>query len=248
MKLTVLGCMGGYPSQDTGTSAYLLESEGYHLLIDAGSGSLLALQQFLDPLELDAVLISHYHYDHIADLGVLQQIRKLKRFDHAERRAPLLPIYAHTDSDFFSLLSESNVTIGISYEEEESLSVGPFEVEHLKTRHPATCYAFRITERETGKTLVYTADSGFMEELIPFSQQADFLVADTNFFAGMENHSAHMTAGEVGRIAREAQVKKVMLSHLPHSGNLKDLIREAEVEAPETEIILAEKDMRIIIE
>ncbi len=37
MKLTVLGCLGAYPYKGEGTSSYLLESEGFHLLIDAGS-------------------------------------------------------------------------------------------------------------------------------------------------------------------------------------------------------------------
>lgn len=77
MKLTVLGCLGAYPYKGEGTSSYLLESEGFHLLIDAGSTTLVRLENYLDPLKLDAVILSHYHHDHIADLGVLQYYRQL---------------------------------------------------------------------------------------------------------------------------------------------------------------------------
>ena len=98
MRVIVLGYYGGYPTRDIGTSSYLLESEGYHLLLDAGSGSLLALEHHLDPLDLDSVLITHYHHDHVADLGVLQFTRLLKR-DGDGNRSSILPIYGHNDDE-----------------------------------------------------------------------------------------------------------------------------------------------------
>ena len=61
-----------YPYKNQGTTGYLLQSDGFNLLIDAGSATLIKLQEHLDPLDLDAVILSHYHHDHIADLGVLQ--------------------------------------------------------------------------------------------------------------------------------------------------------------------------------
>lgn len=50
MKLRIIGCAGGYPLGDNGTSSYLLSStaEDYHVLIDAGSGSALAIEKYLD--------------------------------------------------------------------------------------------------------------------------------------------------------------------------------------------------------
>lgn len=85
MKLTVLGYYGGYPTNNIGTSSYLLESDSFHLLLDAGSYSLLTMEKYVDPLDLDAVLLSHYHHDHIADLGVLQFTRLLKRDENGNR-------------------------------------------------------------------------------------------------------------------------------------------------------------------
>ncbi|GAJ25934.1 metal-dependent hydrolase [Liquorilactobacillus sucicola DSM 21376 = JCM 15457] len=72
MKITILGFFGGYPYDGKATSSYLLQSDGYNLLLDCGSGALLNLEKELDPLQLNAVLLSHYHQDHIADIGVLQ--------------------------------------------------------------------------------------------------------------------------------------------------------------------------------
>ena len=105
----------------------------------------------------------------------------------------------------------------------------------------------RITEESTGKVFVFTADSGYLPEFIPFSQDADVLLADTNFFEGMENHRVHMTSIEVARIAKEANVKKLILTHLPQEGDLELLKAQGVNEAPDLPVILAEKDLVIQI-
>ena len=112
----------------------------------------------------------------------------------------------------------------------------------MKTRHPVPCYAFRITERSTGKVLVFTADSGFIEDFIPFCESADYLLADSNFYKGMENHTVHMTAKECGQIASKAGVSNLILTHLPQTGNWSDLVQQAQEESPDTTVQLAEKD------
>ena len=101
-----------------GTSSYLLESEGFHLLIDAGSTTLVRLENYLDPLKLDAVILSHYHHDHIADLGVLQYYRQL--YPTLEP-TPILPIYGHTqDQMHFKELTLPNVSEGKSILKQKS--------------------------------------------------------------------------------------------------------------------------------
>ncbi|MEK6189639.1 MAG: MBL fold metallo-hydrolase [Carnobacterium alterfunditum] len=248
MKLTILGYWGGYPTKNSGTSSYLLETENYHLLIDVGSASLIALEDHLDPLQLDAVILSHYHYDHIADLGVLQFTRQLKRMKNNLERAPMFPIYGHQgDNENFKRLTMDTVSEGIAYDERQKLYIGPFEIQFMRTLHPVECYAMRIVEIKTGKVLVYTADSGYLPDFITFSKEADVLLADTNFFNGMENHRVHMSAAEVGRIAKEADVKKVILTHLPQVGDLELLKAQVINETPKTEIILAEKDLVVEI-
>ena len=76
MKLRVIGCAGGYPLGENGTSSYLLSSSDndYHVLLDAGSGSALAIEKYLDVNLLDAVVLSHDHPDHVADIGIFQHL------------------------------------------------------------------------------------------------------------------------------------------------------------------------------
>lgn len=225
MKLTVLGCLGAYPSKGEGTTGYLLESEGYHLLLDAGSTTLIQLEKILDPLALDAVILSHYHHDHIADLGVLQYYWQLFP-KQAERN--VLPIYGHgEDSIHFNELTMAGVTEGHDYLQTKQLELGPFSVTFMKTIHPVTCYAMRFVENSTGKIFVFTGDSVYLESFVDFAKDADLFLADTYLFAGNERHKAHFTSQESGEIAAAAKVKKLVLTHLPQHGDLEQLKEEA---------------------
>ena len=246
MELTILGCMGGYPTKDVGTTAYLLTSDDFRLLIDVGSNALLSLEHHLDPLDLDALILTHYHADHIADLGVLQYTFQLK--DSAEGKVKkVLPIYGHTESEFFRLLEMTGVSEGIAYAPDETLELGPFRIRFLKTVHPVPCYALQIEEIATGKVFVFGADSAYLPAFVPFVKDADLFMADANLFNGNERHHAHMTAGEVGAIAEEAAVKQLILTHLPQKGELSVLLGQAKEAAPSVSVTLAEKDRIVTI-
>lgn len=246
MELTILGFMGGYPTNGVGTSAYLLKSDQFHLLIDVGSQAVLALEKHLDPLDLDAVLLTHYHPDHIADLGVLQHVFLLKQRGDSNQNK-LLPVYGHTESDLERLRESEGGSRAVDYTGNEAIEIGPFSISFLKTIHPVPCYALAITEKSTGKKFVFSADSGYLDEFIPFTQDADLFLADANLFAGQEGHHAHMTSTEVGEIAEQARVKKLVLTHLPPAGNWNQLLNEAKTAAPSVDVTLAVKDHTIKI-
>ena len=67
MRLTVLGCAGSFPGPDSACSAYLVEADGFRLLLDFGTGSLSALQRYAGLVAVDAILLSHLHCDHMLD-------------------------------------------------------------------------------------------------------------------------------------------------------------------------------------
>lgn len=225
MKLTVLGCLGAYPYEGQGTTSYLLQADGFNLLLDAGSSTLVELEKELDPLDLDAVILTHYHHDHIADLGVLQYYWQLYP---TQTPKPILPIYGHTEDEFhFNDLTMEGVTEGHAYFEAEELKLGPFLVTFMKTIHPVPCYAMRFVEEKTGAVFVFTGDSGYLEAFNEFAKDADLFLADTYLFDGNERHKAHFTAGESGTFAKNAAVKKLVLTHLPQQGDLEELRQQA---------------------
>ncbi|WP_338470496.1 MBL fold metallo-hydrolase [Niallia sp. XMNu-256] len=225
MELTIIGPWGGYPKVNEASAGYLLQHEGYHLLIDCGSGVLAKLQNFIEPEKLDGVIISHYHADHIADIGVLQHARLIQGF--LGKKMGNLPIYAHDlNAQEFKVLTYKEVTKGIPYHPGEVLQVGPFSITFQKTNHPVECYAMRF--EAGGRSMVYTADTAFKEELVSFAQNANLLLCECNFYGEQNGANAgHMTSFDAGKLASRANVKRLVLTHLPHYGRLEQLEEEA---------------------
>lgn len=244
MKLRIIGQWGGYPAAGGASAGYLLTHEGCHLLIDCGSGVLSKLQTIVSPEKLDGVMLSHYHADHVADIGVLQHALFVGKM--LERHHRTLPIYGHTENKVgFSKLTYKDVTKGIAYEPSETVHIGPFAISFLQTIHPAPCFAMRI-ETE-GKSLVYTGDTAYFEEMAEFAYETDILLCESNFYKGMDGKSAgHMTSSEAGQTAHEANAGRLILTHLPHFGDHEDLKREA-AETYRGEIMIAASGMELTI-
>lgn len=228
MKLICIGSAGGYPMGDNGTSSYLVSStEGdYHLLLDTGSGSALALEEIFPVNELDAIWLSHDHPDHSADLGIFQHLFFLKQ--PAPREGKIIPIYLNEHSVLWPLMVEFNTTKPVSYQINQVLDLGPFEATMIKTTHPIECAAIRLKEKSTGKTLVYTADSGWQDSLIDFAQGADVLVADANFPSERGRNPIHMTAEEVAYLANQAQVRRLIVTHIPPQADGEKIMGQVE--------------------
>lgn len=241
MELSVLGFYGGYPVNGIGTSSYILTSGNFRLLLESGSGTLLGLENHhIDPLSLDAVLISHYDYDHTADLRILQYY-----WDMHEKRPneQVLPIYGPTSDPLnFGLLNYPNVSEGYGYSELQPITIGPFDITFMLTQHPVPAYAMRITETSSGKVFVFTADTGYFDDLVNFSKGADALLTDTFFFNAQKGIKGHMTSGESGHLAAAAGVSKLILTHLPPMGDLDQLVAEAQAEAPSCQVMRASVD------
>ncbi|WP_374284573.1 MBL fold metallo-hydrolase [Lactococcus sp.] len=241
MKLTALGVWGGYPTRDAGTTSYLLQSEsGFNLLLDCGSRAVTELEHELQPTQLDAVILSHYHEDHIADLGALRQYRQLFPLGQEGWDGMILKIYGHTENQYeFDKLTLAGVSEGHAYQPDETLEIGPFDISFMKTVHPVVNYAMRIIERKTGQVLVYTGDTGYFDGLADFSKQADVLLADVYFFKDKAKMPNHLSSVEAGQIAKSAAVKKLILTHLPQFGDLKLLQYEAQEAAGSITVDLA---------
>jgi ribonuclease BN (tRNA processing enzyme) len=213
MKLTVLGCYGPYPAAGGACSGYLLEEDGYVVLIDCGSAVLSRLQQHLQVRELKAVLLSHLHFDHTADLMVMRYA-----LDYAQSRGLLhrpLPLYSPPEPASASrqLLYKDLFEPGL-LNAAEPLQLGPFHFTFLETVHSIPCMAMRI-ETERG-ILVYSGDTEYFDGLIEFAGGADLFLCEANFLE--EDMAAsppnHLSAAGAARIAARAGVKRLLLTHL----------------------------------
>lgn len=225
MEFSVIGYWGGYPAENGATSAYMIKKDGFNLVIDMGSGAVSKLQKYVKIEQIDAVILSHYHHDHVADVGVLQYARLVKSYVTGE--TAVLPIYGHEEDETGFKSLTHDYTKGVAYDPSHSLEIGPFSITFLRTAHSVPCFGMRITDGE--RVIVYTADTAFQEEWIPFAAEADLLVTDCNFYANQDGEVAgHMTSKEGAMIAERANVGELILSHLPQYGDRFQLVKEAE--------------------
>ena len=224
MKITTIGWWGAYPSANEATSGYLLETENISVLLDCGSGVLTQLQNFISLQNLDAVVLSHYHSDHVADIGCLQYAARIL-MDLDLRRQPL-DIYGHAEDENFAALNYLQYSIGHPIVTGANLKLGPLVFSFCRNIHPDPCYSMRI--EKDGRAWVYISDTGYTDVLVEFARDADLLLCESSLYDEYRGRiPGHMTAGEAGHIANAAGVRHLVLTHLPHFGNHSRLLEQA---------------------
>ncbi|WP_240374750.1 MBL fold metallo-hydrolase [Bacillus piscicola] len=238
MKVTVVGYWHAYPEKGEAASGYLIEEENYRVLIDCGSGVVAQLQYYCDLKELDALVVSHYHNDHIGDLGALHYFRLLQPYISDEKIKPFTIFGHQDDKSGFAKLSYKDVVSASPYEAGQPVQIGPFTFSFYPTCHAVPCYAMKV---ETEKAaLFYTADTSYSETLAQAAAGTDLLIAECSLYKGQDGKKAgHMNSEEAGRMARTAKAPLLLLSHLPHFGDHQQLAAEAAKECPGTKVELA---------
>ncbi|WP_127582910.1 MBL fold metallo-hydrolase [Paenibacillus koleovorans] len=240
MKLRVIGPWGAYPKAGEATAGYLLEAGRNRVLLDCGSGVLAALQRYIGLPELTHAFLSHKHYDHMADLGCLQYACLIDT-DLSRRELPLQVLLAEEhEGDWTVPLMRGSAANGVSVKETVWLEDG-VRLSFFRTDHDAYCLGVRVEAQ--GKVLVYTADTRYDESLIPHLSGADLLITEASFYADFDaGRYGHMTSAEAAKLASAAGVKRLMLSHLPHFGEIERLKAEAAA-VYSGDIVLAELGM-----
>ena len=242
MRLTVVGCSGSYPGPESAASCYLLEEEldgrTWRILLDLGNGALGQLHRYVDPLDVDAVLLSHLHADHCLDLCGYYVMRKY----HPTGPQPQIPVWgpagtAERMARAYDLPLDPGMTEEFAFLEYDShdhsegmvVEVGPFRVEARQVVHPVAAYALKVTAG--GRTLVYSGDTGPCPQLDEVATGAHLLLAEASFRSIDDNPpDLHMTGTDCGRTASRAGVERLVLTHVPPWHDPADAEAEARAE------------------
>ncbi|MFC4556537.1 MBL fold metallo-hydrolase [Georgenia faecalis] len=232
MRLTVIGCSGSMSGPSSPSSCYLVQAEGpgesgprtWNVLLDLGSGAFGALLGHLDPAELDMVVLSHLHADHIVDMtglqvyrryhpaGALRPVRVLGPDDTARRIRAV-----SGDEDDEDLSAEFAIE---TFAPGTVVEVGPLRIEPFEVEHPLPAYGVRVTgprEDGTGEgVLAYTGDTDLCEGLGPLARGADLLLAEAAFQEGRDAvRGVHLTGRRAGQVAAAGEVAGLVLTHQP---------------------------------
>ncbi len=214
MRVWVLGRSGGYPRPGEACSGYLVEAGGRRVLVDLGHGVLSRLLTRLDPYSLDAVVLSHLHPDHVADLPALRVALRWGRRPASWRALPVLApagaaaYFAHVTGEVY-LEEFAFRTLA-----EEEVEVAGLRMRFARTRHPVETYAVRM--EHGGRALVYTADTAPHDPLAELSRGAHLLLAEATLseaYAPRAHAAGHMTGSQAGELARTAGAGRLVLTH-----------------------------------
>jgi ribonuclease BN (tRNA processing enzyme) len=214
MRLTVLGSCGAWPDAGQACSGYLVEHDGFRLLVDLGYAVVPRLLERLAATQVDAVLISHGHPDHCADLNPLLRARVFR-----DDPPPPLPVYALPGALDAVLALDNPGWLASGYVLHEltagsGLSVGPLQVQTRLLPHWVPNVGIRLTAGR--RVLAYTGDSGPSPDVADLARGADLLLAEASYPDQVPEDSRRYlsSARQQGRQAAEAGARHLLLTHL----------------------------------
>lgn len=221
MRLTILGNNGPFPAPGGATSGYLVMANGAAVALDLGSGCLSRLTACTPPEKLTALLLTHWHYDHCAD--VLPLIYRLEACAQQH-----LHIYAPMDENALVRTAVQQCTKIILHDvvPGDVLSLDDLTVTAFEGRHPVPALMYRITDGR--RTLCYTGDTNTTDDLAAFAQDADLLLADGLFPTGTwAEGKPHLSSAHCAQLAQQAGAKKLVITHLNPFIDPETLLKEA---------------------
>lgn len=221
MRVTVIGCSGSYPGPDSPASCYLLEADGadgrtWRVLLELGNGALGALHNYIDPLSVDGVLVSHLHPDHYMDLCGYYVLRRYG----PQGPQPPIPVWgpkgiADRMAHAYDLPLDPGMREDFDFHEYDgTFDLGPFTVEPIEVDHPVLAYGLRISAG--GATIGYSGDTGPCEGLDRVAADAELLIAEASFRTGDDNPPhLHLTGTDCGSAASRMRARRLVLTHIP---------------------------------
>jgi ribonuclease BN (tRNA processing enzyme) len=218
VRLTIIGCSGSFPGPESPASSYLLEADGFRLVLDLGNGALGVLQRHAGLYEIDAVALSHLHADHCLDMCGYWVAR---RYAPGGPR-PAIPCYAPDRA-------AERLTLAYGLEPDPgpgmadaftfrtltpgTRPIGPFQVTTARMNHPVETYGFRI--EHGGRVLAYSADTGPCEALVELARDADLLLCEATFADGPDlPPNLHLSGRQAGEHAARAGARHLVLTHI----------------------------------
>jgi ribonuclease BN (tRNA processing enzyme) len=261
-RLVVLGPGTILPLPDYGCSGYLLywktgadspdadspvaatsgeRSTEHPILVDCGPGTLDRLYEYGVPVEeIDFMLISHFHIDHVSDLAAILLSRWLRNLGKPGDVHHMTIVGPKGLTDYLAKVSELNQPWISEYtfdvvEPEAGSFVAPFDsryagfsVRTAPTGHTENSICFRIVD-EANRCVFYSGDTDYNEELIPLAKEADLAILECSM-PDDKKLPGHLTPHLSGKLAEKAGVHRLLLTHFYEEVLMVDIVKEVNEE------------------
>ena len=217
MKITILGSGTAVPSLQRNSSGFLIQHEKVNTLLDFGYGNLKQLLKLgVTYHDIDRIFFTHNHPDHMCDL-----IPFLfgSRYQLDVRKKDLEIIAGPGFQDFFDKLmlafkhwlKPTEYKLKIIEIDEETKEFGTMKVKAGKVKHIPMSRGFRFTN-EKSKSVAFSGDTDYCEGMIELGREADLMILECAW-PDEEKTSGHLGPTLAGKLAVEANCKKLCLTH-----------------------------------
>lgn len=254
LALHVCGSAGTHPGPGRACSGYLVIKSGRgdggtRLLLDCGNGSLANVQRVCDVAELDAVLISHLHPDHFADLyGLYYALRfhpdgprEIDVYGPSGAEAFLAQLLGDdARSSFGEVCHFHSVAAG------DAFGVGDLAVRLFAANHPIETLAARVEADE--RVIAYSGDTHVAADVVAAARDADLFACDATWLArnGPYPGGVHCTGEEAGQMATDAGAARLLVTHVVPSHNAAEVAVEA-AGRYDGDIVIAEDGLEVVL-
>jgi len=246
MKLTVVGSGTGIPSPYRASPSYLLELPGQLILIDIGPGTVRRLSELNVSLnDIDAICCTHFHPDHIADL--VHFLFASKNPENPRKKhlslfgAPKLSSFLESLYEAYENVFRPSFPLDVVPLEDAQHDDVHFRLFTLPLFHTPHSIGYRFEIEK--KAVVFSGDTDVCDNLIALAREADLFILECSFPDALKVQG-HMTPSECGKVAQEAGVHKLLLSHFYPPCEKVDLIASCQ-KFYSGEILLASDSLRV---
>lgn len=216
MRLTILGSGTAAPLLNRNCAGYLLQINGQKFLLDSGAGTIRRLLELkIDLFDIEHIFYTHLHNDHINDLGAIIW----SNIYGGTRRKPLNLYGPGGFKDYFDILlnkllkpSRLNYKISVRELRNSIIKINNIKIKTNETVHSSTTKSIMYRIEHGNSSFVYTGDTDYCNEIIKLAENADVLMTECSF-PDNKKAKGHLTPSLAGRLAAEAKVKTLVLTH-----------------------------------
>jgi ribonuclease BN (tRNA processing enzyme) len=229
MDVTIIGSGTGIPSVRRASPCVLIETPALKILCDTGPGSLRKLMETGVTLnDIDIIFYSHLHIDHTADLAPFlfackyapgsfrtQDVTIIGHYGIKEFYQGLVDVYG-------TWIIPEHFSINWIETERDTFNFKNICIQTIPANHIESSIATRFDDGQ-GKSAVYSGDTDYCPEIAEIARMADLLIIECSF-PDDQKCPGHLTPSLVGKIAREADCKKLVLTHLYPPCDSRDIV------------------------
>lgn len=247
-ELIVLGSGTGVPSLRRGSPGLLVVNESTKLLIDSGSGVLRRMLEVgITYRDLDLLLYTHIHPDHVSDLVPILFACK---YSDLPREKDLLCVGGRGFRRYFnkvnrthgSWIEPQSYQLTIREIASRPISSRGMKIFAKQMAHLPESVGYRI-EFEEGKSIAISGDTDYCKNLIDLAFEADLLVLECSF-PDEKKVEGHLTPSLAGRIGMECRCKRLLLTHFYPVCDQFDILKQCR-EVFQGEVVMGEDLMKI---